>query len=150
MDIAKTQTYLCVAYSSVYLNSSIIQIRRCLQRRSLSNSFRKAKPIKRMPSTVKRVIFYSLNSKRFIANTSNRRGRNEFEFRSLVIGYQPGRPGFHPKSSLVGFMVYKVALAWFSLSTLVSPSDFHSTNCFTFINHPIIGPIYWILTVSLK
>jgi hypothetical protein len=40
-----------------------------LQRRSLSNSFRKAKRVKRMPPAVER-IFYSLNSKRFIANTS--------------------------------------------------------------------------------
>jgi hypothetical protein len=56
----------------------------------------------------------------------------------LVTGFLPLRSVFDPRSCYMGFVVDSSAGGGFSLSTLVSPANSHSANCFAFINHPII------------
>jgi hypothetical protein len=54
--------------------------------------------------------------------------------RRLAAGLPPRRPGFHPGSVHVGFVVNKVALGQvFSPSTSVFPCQFHSTGA------PLLG-----------
>jgi hypothetical protein len=57
----------------------------------------------------------------------------------LVTSFPPWWSRFDPRSGHTGFLVGGARADF--LSTLVYPADFHSTNCSTFINHPIIDTI---------
>jgi hypothetical protein len=59
--------------------------------------------------------------------------------RQLVTGFPLRQPGFEARSGHVEFVVDNMAVGQvLSLSILVSPANFHSTNCSTFfiIYHP--------------
>jgi hypothetical protein len=55
------------------------------------------------------------------------------QLRRLIACFPPRRPRFDPRSSYVGIVVVKVALA----STSVSPANFYTTDCsILIIYHP--------------
>jgi hypothetical protein len=57
----------------------------------------------------------------------NNAGSN-WDYKRLVTGFPPRRPGFKPGSGHVGFVVDKVTMGQFSPSTSVSPANLHSTS----------------------
>jgi hypothetical protein len=55
----------------------------------------------------------------------------------LVSGFPPRRPDFGTRSGHVRFVVDKMAPGQIPPSTSISCINFHSSNKFIFINHPL-------------